>query len=138
LAINQEQKSRLIQYNAIGLCAEIIAKALAYYNELSIDMLTEAQAAKVIERCQEAMNTAATPPTPSIQPKKPGDFPWPASLLSWIEASESTVNAYLVSIKWIQPGQTFRNLPDEKAEAIALKPEGFARAAKITAMKEAA
>lgn len=137
VAITAEQLGKLIFYRDVSICAEIMNKALAHYNESAIDMLTEAQAAKVIARCQEAMNAAAAEkPKPAQKPA--GGFHWPASILSWIEANESTVNAYLTGIKWIQPGQSFRDLADEKAEAIALKPEGFARAAKIQPMKEAA
>jgi len=138
-AINAEQLAKLATYAPIGVCGPIIRKALDHYKELSIDLLTEDQAAKVIERCQEEMNKVAeTPPTP-VTPAKaaPGSFLFPKKEAAWLAANEPAVNAYLISVKWIEPTQTFRDMSHERGEKLVLKPDAFARAAKIQPLNAA-
>jgi len=53
------------------------------------------------------------------------------AVLVWLAAHEPAVNAFLVSKKWIQEGETFRNLPADKLTTIEAKADAFADAAGI-------
>ena len=46
----------------------------------------------------------------------------------------SAVNAYLVRVNWVSPGQTWRNLSEEKTASLVAKADKFARAAGVPAM----
>jgi energy-coupling factor transporter ATP-binding protein EcfA2 len=138
IPITADQLAKLSQYNAVTLCAAIINKALDHYGEASIDLLTEEQAEKIISRCQDEMNKPSEKPTPKPATSDSTTFPWPASIAAWLKSNEAAVNAYLVSVKLLQAGQTFRQLDGQVAEKIITRPANFARAAHIEAMKEAA
>jgi hypothetical protein len=73
-----------------------------------------------------------------LQPKGQASCHVPAHIVTWLEANEETVNAYLASIKYIQAGQTWRELSQENADSIATRHERFARAAKINPITKAA
>lgn len=133
--ITPDQLAQLGLYGQNSVCKPVIEKALAHYGQ-PLDLLTEAQAAKIITRCQEEMNKEpekAAPKAPAA-----GAFPWPSDFAAWLEANAATVTPYLVSIKWIQPGQTFRDMSAENAEKVVTRSANFARAAKINPMEAAA
>jgi len=48
------------------------------------------------------------------------------------EGSEPKINEYLLKLKWIKPGETFRNLESSKIENILAKFEEFLRVAGVT------
>lgn len=76
----------------------------------------------------------ATPaPTPDPTPSGEEDFDESDAdaLLSWLAAHEPAVNAFLVSKRWMQEGQTFRDLPADKLATIEAKADAFADAAGI-------
>ena len=130
LMATPEQVAKLETYGKNSVGAGVIARALDHYKEIGISDLTEEQAARVITRCQEAMNA------PAAQPQAPTAgtslaFPWPASVLAWLSANESAVNAFLLSKKWIQAGETFRSLPGERAEQVIARADTFSASAKI-------
>lgn len=133
--LTAEQREKLTTYSKNSVAGPIIAKALDHYKEASIDLLTEEQAAKVIARCQEEMNkaTSAKAAQASPAPAEPeaAKFLWPKTELAWLSAHEQAINAYLVSIKWIAAGQTFRDITPERGDRLVAKPDAFARAAQI-------
>jgi hypothetical protein len=138
-AINAEQLAKLTTYVQNSVCAPIIAKALDHFGEASVDLLTEEQAGKVIARCQEEMNKPAEKKAAPAQPlasETSPKFPWPATEAAWLTEHEQTVNAYLVQVKWIQPGQTFRDIAPDRGEKIVINLPRFARAANIPAPSE--
>jgi hypothetical protein len=49
----------------------------------------------------------------------------------WLMGNEASVNAYLVQVKWIVNGQTWRDLNNEEVNKIVDKSDKFARAAGI-------
>ena len=131
--ISAEQYQKLTQYNGVEMCAAIISKALAHYVCMTIDDLTEEQAAKVTKRCQDEMNKEpAKPAAPMAQPEAKALFL--PKLQAWLTSHEEKVNAFLLAKDWIKTGQTFRDLAPERAESLATKSAAFAAAAKIPAL----
>ena len=125
-----EQIQKLTDYakNSVGLKG--LEWALQQAKALDASELTESQAAGAIIAIQEAMNA---PQKPAETPAK---FPWPASFVAWLSANEAAVNTFLVTKQWIQAGQTWRDLPGDRAEQIVERCEAFAKAAKIPAKEE--
>jgi hypothetical protein len=119
--ITAEQRAKLEQYGAIDMCAKVIRGALAHYVCVDVAELTEAQADKVIDRCQEEMNK---------EPAKPAAptsllFPWSAAAREWLTANAPAVNTYLHQKGRITAGQTWKDLHHEKAEKIFAHFEAF-------------
>lgn len=52
-------------------------------------------------------------------------------LIEWLASHEDKVNGYLVRVKWVKAGQTWRDLPEERIEAVRKKQASFARNAEI-------
>ena len=134
-----EQVAKLTELSKTEVGGGIVERALAKANAVDVSELTEDQAAKTlafIAEKQAAKPIPAEPAKPAAvaEPTPPPSMP--AGLATWLGANEATVNAYLVRVKWIQEGQTFRNLPVEKVAKIDDRREQFARAAGIS--KEAA
>ena len=134
-----EQVEKLAELAKTELGGGIVERALAKANAVDVSELTEDQAAKTlafIAEKQAAKPIPAEPAKPAAvaEPTPPPSMP--AGLATWLGANEATVNAYLVRVKWIQEGQTFRNLPVDKVAKIDDRREQFARAAGIS--KEAA
>jgi energy-coupling factor transporter ATP-binding protein EcfA2 len=115
--------------------------------------LTEEQAQKLVAKVQEQMNALAAqqePATPGAGFEEPKVSPpnlsdpspatppaacvVPAALAEWFGANEDEVNGYLRRIKWVEPDQTWRQLAKERATAIEVRPERFARASGIPPM----
>ncbi len=74
--------------------------------------------------------------TPTPTPEGEADFDEsqpvaPPPVIVWLGAYEPAVNAFLISKKWIQEGQTFRDLPADKLTTIEAKADAFADAAGI-------
>jgi len=71
--------------------------------------------------------------TPAPTPEGEEDFDESDAdaLLSWLADHAPAVNAFLLSKKWIQPGETFRLLPADKLATIEAKADAFADAAGI-------
>lgn len=135
--ITPEQLAKLREYAAMPFGKPLIDRAVDASGEVSLDMFSEDQAAKCITWIQSKMNEAAesgykpTPPpasTVKAAEKMPAVTGWVAE---WFAANDAAVNAYLIKIKWVESGQTWKDLPFEKVEKIAAKPANFARAAGI-------
>jgi len=125
-----EQLAKLTTYGKSSVGAKVIDAALEHYRAMGPDELTEEQARRVIERCQEEFNKAA--PAKSAPPAGTGTlFPWPAPFAAWLTANEEAVNKFLVSKSWIQAGQTWRDLPGERAEQLIEREVSFAKSAGI-------
>lgn len=134
-----EQVAQLTELAKTEIGGGIIDRALGKANAVDVSELTEDQAAKTLAFIAEKQ--AAAKPAPTAAPTVPGapvDQPpcMPTSLAAWLGANEATVNEYLARVKWIQKGQTFRDLPVDKVSKIDDRREQFARAAGIA--KEAA
>jgi len=119
--ITAEQRAKLEQYGAIDMCAKVIRGALAHYVCVDVAELTEAQADKVVDRCQQEMNKEPAKPAAPTGPV----FPWPASAREWLTANAAAVNAYLHQKGRITAGQTWKDLHHEKAERILAAFEAF-------------
>ena len=83
----------------------------------------------------EETKPAPVAPPPVVAPTPAGEEDFDESdadaLLSWLADHEPAVNAFLVSKKWIQSGETFRDLPADKLATIEAKADAFADAAGI-------
>ena len=84
------------------------------------------------------MNKAAEKPAPAksagpLARTSEAVFPWPAPFKEWLGANEAAVNAFLVAKQWIASGQTWRDLPGERAESVIEREVAFAKSAKIAA-----
>lgn len=140
-----DQVAQLAAYAKTEIGGPIIERALTKANAIEVAELTEDQAAKTIAFLLEkfaqanaekqAAPAAAQPATPA-QPAQP--LSMPTGLAAWLAANEETVNAYLVRVKWVQTGQTFRDLPVDKVAKIDDRREQFARAAGIAVEGKAA
>ncbi|MCA1995926.1 MAG: ATP-binding protein [Armatimonadetes bacterium] len=109
--------------------------------------LTASQAEKLLAFLCEQMNAlsekkvAATKgaglaePQVDTQGVDPETSPVPPELAAWFGAHDEQVNAYLLRVKWIAEGQTWRALPAEKCASILARKTQFARAAGIPALK---
>ena len=137
-----EQVTKLTELAKTEIGGGIVERALAKANAVDVSELTEDQAAKTLAFIAEKTAAAAAQPAPakSAKPSAVAEPPSPPSmptgLATWLGTNEATVNAYLVRVKWIQEGQTFRDLPVDKVAKIDDRREQFARAAGIS--KEAA
>jgi hypothetical protein len=119
--ITAEQRAKLEQYGAIDMCAKVIRGALAHYVYVDVAELTEAQADKVIDRCQQEMNKEPAKPAAPTGPV----FQWPASAREWLTANAGAVNTYLHQKGRITAGQSWKDLHKEKAERILAAFEAF-------------
>lgn len=98
--------------------------------------LTEEQAEKLIKFCQNAMNGPAKPAKPAKK-AAPKDDEIPYEFLpAWVELNEERVNAQLLEWGWIEEGQTFRDLDDEKRKKILEREDKFAAACGVILNKE--
>jgi hypothetical protein len=128
--VTADQLAKLTTYGKTAIGAKVIDAALEHYRAMGADELTEEQARRVIERCQEEFNKVA--PAKGTPPAGSGTiFPWPAPFAAWLTANEDAVNKFLVSKSWIQSGQTWRDLPGERAETIIEREVSFAKSAGI-------
>lgn len=139
--ITAEQIEKLTGYAKNSVAGPVIEKALEHYKALEIAELTEAEAAKVITRCQEEMNSAAE------AAKKPAEvpatgvaakFPWGTQpvIAAWLETNATKVEAFAATKGWIKAGQSWKDIPGEHAERIISKCDAFATAAGIPALKK--
>ena len=134
-----EQVEKLAELAKTELGGGIVERALAKANAVDASELTEDQAAKTLAFIAEktaAKPIPAEPAKPAAVAEPPSPPSMPTGLATWLGTNEATVNAYLVRVKWIQEGQTFRDLPVDKVAKIDDRREQFARAAGIS--KEAA
>ncbi len=134
-----EQVAKLTELAKTEIGGGIIDRALGKANAVDVSELTEDQAAKTlafIAEKQAAKPIPAEPAKPAAVAEPPSPPSMPTGLATWLGTNEATVNAYLVRVKWIQEGQTFRDLPVDKVAKIDDRREQFARAAGIS--KEAA
>ena len=137
--ITEEQLSKITIYNGNSVGREVIAKALNHYGEAALDLLNTEQAAKIITRCQEAMNKATDKPAkalPAPETDAAPAFLWPSAFEVWLSAHEVEINKYLVGIKWLSAGQTYRDITCERGDKIVSKPDAVARAARIPTIGE--
>lgn len=105
------KKSKADLTNALRLVGQPAAKGF--------DDLTQRNAEKllaVLRKQLAAANEAAS-----------GEDP----IHTWLAEHEEKANDYLVRVKWIKAGQTWRDLPEERIETIRTKQASFARNAEI-------
>ena len=130
-----EQVAQLTELAKTEIGGGIIERALAKANAVDVSELTEDQAAKTLafiaeKQAAKPATAKSAEPAAVAEPTPPPSMP--AGLATWLGANEATVNAYLVRVKWIQDGQTFRDLPIDKVAKIDDRREQFARAAGIS------
>ena len=92
--------------------------------------LTAAQAGKLIAHLQGEMNKLAKTQS-TAKPGSGFEPPPPPTGISqdigdWLAPHEEQVNSYLIEIKWLKPGQTWRDLSPNNAAIIKSKTESFA------------
>lgn len=121
----KEQLARITAMRGTAEGIEAIEDALEKINAIDISELTVERAAELIA----SVKIASAPPVPNATP---GHLP--ANYATWLDANADLVNAYLVRVKWLSAGQTWRDLSDERAHSIVEKAEKFARAAGIPAI----
>lgn len=136
--ITAEQVEKLNLYRKVDVCVPVIERALKHYGQM-LDTLSEEQASKVIDRCQEEMNAASPPAAaakPAAKPATPGatapalgSFPFQPSVKAWLEKNEDAINRMLVANKVIGATQTWKDLPHDVAEKINAKPSRYAKLA---------
>lgn len=131
-----DQIASLVAYSKTEIGAPVIERALEKANAMEVAELTREQAEKTIAfLAGKFAETAAKTPAPAavaatVPPAMPSD------LSAWFAKHEGAVNTYLSKIKWIDAGQTFRDLPVDKVAKIDDRRSQFARNAGIE--KEAA
>jgi len=105
----------------------------------ALQVREESPAAVVVVE-EEKPAPVAPPPDAAPDPTPEGEVDFAPTrfsleganaVLVWLAAHEPAVNAFLVSKKWIQEGETFRNLPADKLTTIEAKADAFADAAGI-------
>lgn len=151
--VTPETLAKLERYwIGLGKSPSAVAKAVQWAGSPGTTFadLTEEQAQKLVAKVQEQMNALAAqqepatpgagleepkvdPPAPNAPPPAPPPAAClvPAALAEWFGANEAEVNDYLRRINWVEPDQTWRHLPKERAAAIETRPERFARASGI-------
>jgi hypothetical protein len=117
----QEQIEKLTLYAQNSIGAPLVQAALDKAGQVSVAELTEEQADKTIGWIQQKMNEAAPQP-----PKAPA-----ADITQWLTGYTAEINEYLVKVKWIQPGQSWKDLSEEKMRSIRERTDRFARAVGI-------
>ena len=142
---DDNQVAQLNAYAKTEIGGPIIERALTKANAIEVAELTEDQAAKTIafllEKFAQAhaeKQAAPAPALPAASAQTEQPLCMPTGLAAWLLANEATVNAYLVRVKWVQAGQTFRDLPVDKVAKIDDRREQFARAAGIAVERKAA
>lgn len=139
-------------WKALGKTDADIPKACAFTGEnvAHFNGLSVAGLSKLLKELQRQMNAQAGKTQGEIEKaakakaakaEKPEDEEIPMDFASDIKAklpegSEGTVNAYLVKLKWIEEGQTFRDLEADKVKKVLGKFDNFLRVAGVG--KEAA
>lgn len=82
---------------------------------------------------------AAAIPPPPVTDNIPGleepAIAVPANIAAWLDANAAAVNAYLIRVSWLPAAKVWRDLPADKLTLIVTKPEKFARASSIPALK---
>lgn len=120
-----EQVAELQAWRQTPKGAELIEAALDRINGIEIGDLTAEQATELI---------AFIKPVQAERAATPGQAP--SHIAAWLDGHAPAVNSYLERVKWINPGQTWRNLPDERMHSLIDKADKFARAAGIPALGE--
>jgi len=142
---------------ALGKTDADVAKACKFVGSefVTFDGLSVAHLEKLLKELQRQMNKQTWKTQGEIdkaakkkaskakaeKPDNPTDEELPMDFASDIEkklpeGSEDTVNAYLVKLKWIDKGQTFRDLSADKVKKVLGKFDNFLRVAGVG--KEAA
>ena len=114
--------------------SQITDKALEAADAVGCDELSEAQADELIKALRDAgekSTSRATDGTSGVINGAGLKINMPPAIIAWLDKNEEKANAYLVSLKWIKPGSTWRDLKQVNADSIADRQERFARAAKI-------
>lgn len=119
----KQQVAKLNELRASELGAQMIEDAMEKINAIDLGEFTTEQAQQLID----AIATAA-------RESKPATETLPPHVSEWLDENAETVDAYLVRVKWVSAGQTWRDLSDEKMHSIMDKTDKFARAAGIPAL----
>lgn len=121
-----EQLSRLEELKKTPSGAAEIEAWLEHINGVDCSEFTTEQAAQLISEIEANAKIAQ------------GATTLPQNIQAWLAANEKAVNEYLVHVKWLTVGQTWRDLTEDKVHSIVDKADKFARAAKIPALGKAA
>jgi len=141
-AVDKDLRAKVDQaWKALGKTDADMAKACKFVGSefVTFDGLSVSHLKKLMAELQRQMNDQAGKTLGEI--KKPKEDEIPMDFAADIEkklpaGSEATVNAYLVKLKWIKEGQTFRDLPADKIKKVLAKFDNFLRVAGVS--KEAA
>lgn len=124
---NAEQIKRLTELAKTPVGAAQIEAALEPVNAIGVDELTQEQAAAVLASIEAELQTPAGSNIAGLLPK---------NITAWLDDNADAVHAYLIRVKWLTVGQTWRDLSEERANSIIDKADKFARAAGIPALGE--
>lgn len=126
-----EQIAELDVARATKIGAQIIEDAMEKLNAIDLGEFTTEQADQLLKDI-----AAATEPAETTQTM----FPEP--VMQWLKANAQIASAYLLHVKWLKPGQSYYQLDQENANAIADKFDKFKNAAlnhsKLTGGKKGA
>ena len=122
----KEQLARLEELKKTPAGATEIEAWLEHINGVDCSEFTTEQAAQLISEIEA--NAKITQGVSLL----------PANIQAWLAANEAVVNAYLIGVKWLTNGQTWRDLKEDNVHSIVDKADKFARAAKIPALGRAA
>lgn len=139
-------------WKALGKTDADVAKACKFVgSEFStFDGLSVSHLAALLTELQRQMNAQAGKKKGELDKKKPAPAPTKEEIAAeevpmvdfkdlerkLPEGSETTVNEYLVKLKWLEDGQTYRDLDNAKIEKILSKFDNFLRVSGVS--KEAA
>lgn len=115
----KDQLARLEAIKDSPGARELIEQALDWINAVSLDELTSASAASLIASIEAAVPET----TPEDQV--------PADVAEWLDANAEKAELYLIRVKWLENGQSWRDLPSDKIKSLIERAEKFAKAAGI-------
>lgn len=118
------QIARLIELNKTPQSSALVETALLNNEAIEIAELPADQAALLIADI-EKLGSAKVENRIALTSKMP------PGVAEWLDANKDAVNAYLVRVKWITLGQTWRDLSDDNTHKLLDKEDKFARAAGI-------
>lgn len=116
---NARQVERIALLKNQAGATELVEEALAYCEAIDLEELHADVAANLLLKLEGL--AASTPATPALV--------LPPPVREWFEANEDAAAGYLASVHWLKPGQTWRDLPQEKADSIVDRFDKFKSAA---------
>lgn len=116
---NARQVERIARLKNQAGATELIEEALAYCEAIDLEELHADVAANLLLKLEGL--AASTPATPELV--------LPPPVRAWLEANEDAAAGYLASVHWLKPGQTWRELTQDKADSIVDRFDKFKSAA---------